>query len=256
MEIIGVDSRTIDEEHICCAISNKKEDIGISSKKCWMKQQFEHGLTFKKINVRGKAFIEYIPAEAAWCPITADGYMFINCFWVSGQWKGHGYANDLLAECIRDAKEKGKKGLVVVSSAKKIPYLSDPKYLTYKGFQVCDTASPYFKLLHLPFKENTPSPQFKECCKAGSIDQKGMVLYYTNQCPHTEKYVPSIKQLAEERGHSLAVVKFETAAQAQEAPTPFTTYSFFYEGMFVTHENFSQGRFIKFLEQKGISWNG
>ena len=34
--------------------------------------------------------------------------MDVNCFWVSGSCKEHGYANDLLDECIEDAKQKGK----------------------------------------------------------------------------------------------------------------------------------------------------
>ncbi len=45
-----------------------------------MKNNFDKGLVFKRFDVRGKAFIEYIPAENAWCPITADNYIFINCF--------------------------------------------------------------------------------------------------------------------------------------------------------------------------------
>ena len=36
--------------------------------------------------------------------------MYIDCFWIAGQLKGNGYANLLLEECIRDSKEKGKKG--------------------------------------------------------------------------------------------------------------------------------------------------
>ena len=33
---------------------------------------------------RGKCFIEYIPAENAWVPIEAAGWLYINCLWVSG----------------------------------------------------------------------------------------------------------------------------------------------------------------------------
>ncbi len=95
-------------------------------------------MVFIKGNERGKCFIEYIPAENAWVPIVADGYMYINCFWVSGSFKEHGYSNDLLNECIADSKAKGKAGLCVLSSAKKKPFLSDPKYLTYKGFKAAD----------------------------------------------------------------------------------------------------------------------
>ena len=42
--------------------------------------------------------------------IEADGYMYIDCLWVSGSFKGHGYSTDLLNACIEDSKKKGKKG--------------------------------------------------------------------------------------------------------------------------------------------------
>ena len=68
---------------------------------------------------RGKCFIEYIPAENAWIPIEAPNYLYIDCFWVSGSFKGHGYSNDLLNSCIEDAKTAGKAGICVLSSGKK-----------------------------------------------------------------------------------------------------------------------------------------
>nr|WP_245671826.1 hypothetical protein [Desulfuribacillus stibiiarsenatis] len=89
--IIQIDQRNIADEHICCAISEKTGENCSKSKKDWLIERFKDGLVFKKLNVRGKVFIEYIPAEKAWCPIDADGYMYVNCFWVSGQYKGQGY---------------------------------------------------------------------------------------------------------------------------------------------------------------------
>lgn len=52
-----------------------------------MKEQLKDGLVLLKGNVRGKCFIEYVPAENAWMPIEVEGYMYINCFWISGQFK-------------------------------------------------------------------------------------------------------------------------------------------------------------------------
>jgi ribosomal protein S18 acetylase RimI-like enzyme len=249
MDIVSVDASNINTEHICCAISDKKGETCVSSKKEWMKNQFKEGLVFKKFDARGKVFIEYIPAENAWCPIEAEGYIFINCFWVSGQFKGQGYANKLLDECLNDAKAQNKKGLVILSSAKKMPFLSDSKYLEYKGFKTCDTANPYYELLYLPFQENELKPKFKDCCKNASIEDKGMVLYYTNQCPYTDKYVPLIAEIAKTKGQTIKLNKVESKEQAQNAPAPFTTYSFFYNGKFVTNEIFSGNKFAKFLEE-------
>ena len=83
MEYIRVTKENLEKEHICCAISNNK-DIQVSSKKAWLADRFDEGLVFLKSVERGKCFIEYIPAECAWNPIEAPGYMYINCLWVSG----------------------------------------------------------------------------------------------------------------------------------------------------------------------------
>jgi len=248
-KIIEVTLENIEQEHICCAISDKKGETCVSSKKAWLRERMAEGLVFKKLDARGKVFIEYLPAENAWVPIEAPNYMYINCFWVSGQYKGQGYANALLESCIKDAKEKGKAGLVILSSEKKMPFLSDPKYLKYKGFKVCDTAILNYELLYLPFEADAPSPTFKHCCKSGIIQEKGMVLYYTNQCPHTDKYAPIIQTLAKSKGLTVTLHKITSKMEAQQAPAPFTTYSFFYNGHFITNEIFSQSKFLKFLDE-------
>ena len=133
MEYIRVTKENLEKEHICCAISNNK-DVQVSSKKAWLADRFDEGLVFLKSVERGKCFIEYIPAENAWVPIDADGYMYIDCLWVSGSFKGHGYSTDLLEACIKDSKEKGRKGLCILAAAKKKPFLADPRFLKYKGF--------------------------------------------------------------------------------------------------------------------------
>lgn len=249
---VTVGPENVDKEHICCAITDKKGETCVSSKKAWMKERFTDGLVFLRLNARGKAFIEYIPAENAWCPIEADGYLHINCFWVSGKFQGHGIAGQLLEKCIEDAKTKGKLGLTVIASEKKKPFLSDPGYLKRHGFLAADTASPYFVLYYLPFTENAPAPKFKECAKYGKVEEPGMVLYYTNQCPHTDKYAPFIGEVAKKRGAAFTLHKIETTKEAQNAPTPFPTYSFFYEGEFVTNEIFSEKKFLQFLESHGL----
>lgn len=254
MQIITLTKDNLEKEHICCAISSNK-DCQVASKKKWLSQRFDDGLVFKKCDVRGKCFIEYIPAEKSWSPIEADGYMYINCLWVSGQLKGQGYSNLLLGECIRDSKEKGKKGLVILSSKKKLPFLSDPKFLRYKGFLLADTAHPSYELLYLPFEENTPKPRFKDHVKAPNNNRKGFVLYYTNQCPFTAKYVPLIENMAMQKGIPFKSILFETAQQAQDAPAPFTTYSLFYNGEFLTNEILSEKKFEKILMEKGCYKN-
>lgn len=250
MEIITITKENLNNEHICCAISNK-DDIQVTSKKSWIAERLDDGLVFKKGDVRGKCFIEYIPAEKAWAPIEAAGYMYIDCLWVSGQFKGQGNSSILLEECIRDSKEKGKKGLVVLSSKKKVPFIADPKYLRHKGFKLADSADPYFELLYFPFDKTAEIPQFKQSVKERN-QEKGMVLYYTAQCPFTAKYVPLIEVVANENDIHFKSVKIETTEEAQNAPSPFTTYSLFHNGEFVTHEILSENKFLKLVKTLGI----
>lgn len=99
----------------------------------------------------------------------------------------------------RCKKIKGKCGLTVLSSKKKQPFLSDADHLKHKGFLVADTALPHFELLYLPFEKANDIPRFNICAKDGIISEKGPVLYYSNQCPHTAKYAPLIAETANRR---------------------------------------------------------
>ncbi|MBR4622672.1 MAG: YoaP domain-containing protein [Ruminococcus sp.] len=248
MEYVRVTAKNIEKEHICCAISNNN-DVQVASKKAWLSERFQDGLVFLKSTERGKCFIEYIPAENAWNPIDAEGYMYIDCLWVSGSFKGHGYSNDLLGACIDDSKAKGKKGLCILSSPKKKPFLADPKFLNYKGFTPCDTADNGIELWYLPFEENAEKPRFKDCAKHPHADGKGYVLYYTSQCPFNAKYVPEVEKTAAENGISFKAVKLCDKVSAQNAPTPITTYALFRDGEYVTNEQMNEKRFLKLISK-------
>ncbi len=59
MAIITINSANIDREHICCAIGNDKANQARAlTKKDWMRERFKDGLVFKRLNERGKVFIE------------------------------------------------------------------------------------------------------------------------------------------------------------------------------------------------------
>ena len=155
MEYIRITKENIDKEHICCAMSGKQS----LAKKEWLKQCFEEGLVFYRSAERGKCFIEYIPAENAWVPIEAADWLYINCLWVSGSLKGHGYSSELLEECLRDAKAQGKNGVCILcAEGRKREFLADPKFLTHKGFKVSDISDCGINLMYLPLAESAPPP--------------------------------------------------------------------------------------------------
>lgn len=246
MKYIRVTKDNIEQEHICCAISNNK-DVQVASKKAWLADRFNEGLVFLKSVERGKCFIEYIPAENAWNPIDAEGYLYIDCLWVSGSFKGHGYSTDLLEACVQDGKAQGKKGLCILSSAKKKPFLADPKYLRHKGFAVADAADNGVQLWYLPFSPEARPPRIKECAKHPRVDEPGFVLYYTHQCPFNAKYVPVVEATAKEQGVPFRAIRLDSKEAAQSAPTPITTYALFRNGAYLTNEQMNEKRFLKLL---------
>lgn len=241
MEYIRITKDNIDKEHICCAMSGKQSLI----KKEWMKQRFDEGLVFYRSVERGKCFIEYIPAENAWVPIDADGYIYINCLWIAGSMKGNGYANDLLTECIRDAKAQGRKGICILSAeGRKREFLADSKFLTYKGFTVTDVSDCGINLMCMAFDTNTAPPKFKECAKHPQSKDNGFILYYTDQCPFTYYWVPRVREVAQEYGILLNVIHITNKEEAQNVPSPVTTYALFRDGKFVTHAVQSDKKFL------------
>lgn len=241
MNYIKITAENIDREHICCAMSGKQS----IAKKEWMKQRFDEGLVFYRSEERGKCFIEYIPAENAWVPIEADGYMYINCLWIAGSMKGHGYSNDLLRKCISDAEAEGKKGVCILSAnGRKREFLSDPSHLSHKGFTVADTSDCGITLMYLPLVSQAEPPKFKECAKAPKINEKGFVLYYTDQCPFTFYWAPRVAETAKEHDIPFKAIHITDKKTARNVPAPVTTYALFCDGAFITHAIQSDKKFL------------
>ena len=119
---ISLDKHNIANEHICCAISDKKCAESYALKKEWLTKEFSNGYVFRRLDARAKIFIEYCPAEKGWTSITAPNYSLINCFWVSGKYKKQGHGKALLKSAMDDAKAQGKSGLVDGSRHKEISF--------------------------------------------------------------------------------------------------------------------------------------
>ncbi len=238
MEYITLTKENIDTEHICCAFSDKKCSIGYEMKKQWLKEEFNNGWVFRRLDERAKVFIEYGPAEQAWVPVTAPNYLMIGCFWVSGKYKKQGHGKRLLKAAIESAKKQGKSGLVTVVGTKKYHFMSDTKWLIKQGFEICESIPGGFSLISMSFNTVTSDdrPRFNESVKSGECpDKNGIVAYYSNRCPYSEFHITnSLVETAHNRGLSLKTIKLDTMKKAQSAPTPATIFSLFLDGRFKT----------------------
>ncbi|PXV68780.1 acetyltransferase (GNAT) family protein [Dysgonomonas alginatilytica] len=237
MNIITLNHENLIEEHICCALDSKTSAIGIAEKKEWLKNRINEGLKFKKLDARGKVFIEYIPVEMGWLPIEAKGYMLINCHWVSGSYKGKGYGSELLKECENEAKSSGMKGIVILTANKKKPFLSDKSFYLKSGYETVDSAPPYFELIAKRFDNRAELPKFADSAKRGFPEEiKGIDIFYTAQCPFTVPYIELLKPIILSSDVPVRTHQIKSREEAQNHFCPATTYSVFIDGKFHTQE--------------------
>lgn len=235
-KLITLNKSNIDKEHICCAISDKKCKESYELKKDWLRQEFDNGYVFRRIDARAKVFMEYVEAEKGWVPVSAPNYLLMNCFWVSGKYKGQGYGKELLKLALAEAESKGKDGLVTVVGTKKFHFMSDTKWLLKQGFITVETLPNGFSLIAKMIRSNANNPGFNESVKSGECKNKtGLVVYYSNRCPFSEYHVnTSLVETAKKRNLPLEVIKLDTIEKAQNAPSPATIFSLFYMGKFIS----------------------
>ncbi|TGE39149.1 GNAT family N-acetyltransferase [Desulfosporosinus fructosivorans] len=246
-QFINVTLENIENEHLCCAIVDKKHQVGVDVKKEWLQARIKEGHVFRKLNQKGKVFIEYAPLETAWVPVEAANYLYIYCLWVSGSFKGKGYGTELLQYCIDEAKDKKKSGVCVISSIKKMPFLSDKKFLKKHGFEVVDRIGKEFELLGLSF--DGISPRFKESAKKQAIDSKELTVYYGLQCPYIPNCIEQIETYCDANGVNINTVKIDTLEKAKNVPCVFNNWAVFYNGEFKTVHLLNEGYLKKMLEK-------
>ena len=244
VEIVSLDETNIGREDVVCVRGAQNKE-GIDLKKAWLKDRFKEGLKFKKLIVDGRSwgFIEYLPAESAWRPVLAPGYMFIDCIWVIGRQKGKGYGKLLLDECIKDSKDMN--GVCVVASDK--PFMAGKELFLKNGFEICDTAPPSYQLLVKKMK-NTSLPRFTKKAKEANLDDKDEAVFiYSDQCPYIAKFMGGMIEGAKELGVPAKTLKVTGSAQAQEMPFAYGTCGVFYGGHLLAHGILTKKEFMKSL---------
>ena len=245
-EYINLNLENIDKEHICCAIGDPKHQNGVESKKEWIKNKLKYGHVFRKLDARGKIFIEYEPIETAWVPINGKNYEYIYCLWVAGSFKGKGIAKELLDYAINDSKEKGMSGICTLTSKKKKPFLGEKKFFEHYGFKVVDTIGDY-ELLALQFDDN-PTPQFNDTARMMKIDNQDFTIYYSPECPYVEYEIKELSDYAKEKNSKINFIKIDSLEKAKEVPCIFNNWANFYKGEFISNTILNKNSFEKLLK--------
>ena len=246
-EYINLDLKNIDEEHICCAIGDPKHQEGVDKKKEWIKGKLKDGHIFRKLNARGKIFIEYEPLETAWTPITGKNYMYIYCLWVAGSFKGKGIGKELLEYAINDAREKKMSGICTLVSEKKKPFIGDKKFFLHYGFKVVDKINDY-ELMALSF-DSAETPKFTDSARKMTIESNDFTIYYANECPYVEYEVKELSDYAKKENIKLDFIKIDTLEKAKNAPCVFNNWANFYQGKFISNTILNANALAKLLNK-------
>ena len=231
-EYINLTLDNLDHEHLCCAISDKKHETGVDFKKEWLKDRIKEGHIFRKLNAKGKVFIEYAPLELSWTPISGNNFNYIYCLWVSGSFKDKGYGKELLEYAIEDSKKQGKNGICTITSKKKKPFISEKKFFEKYGFKVVDTVGEY-ELIALCF--NNEKPTFNDNVRKMEIDNKDLTIYYSMQCPFTYNCISELEEYKKENNLKINFQKIDTLEKAKNVPCIFNNWAIFKDGKFVSN---------------------
>ena len=245
-EYINLTKENIDNEHICCAIGDPKHQAGVDKKKEWIKSKLSDGHIFRKLNQRGKIFIEYEPIETSWAPVVGKNYLYIYCLWVAGSFKGKGIGRELLEYCINDAKKKGMNGICTIVTEKKKPFIGDKKFFLHFGFEVVDTINDY-QLMVLKFNDKEV-PKFSDTARKMKIEDEDFTIYYSNECPYVEYEVKELSEYAKDKNIKLNFIKIDSLDKAKNAPCVFNNWANFYKGKFISNTILNANAFEKLIK--------
>ena len=232
MDFVTLTQENLDREQLCCIVRTKKPHPGVERKRAWLRERIREGHVFRKLAGNDCAFIEYAPIETAWAPVEGEDYLYLYCLWVQGAPRGQGVGKALMESCLQDARAKGKAGVCMLGAEKQKAWLSDQRFAEKFGFQTVDTAGEY-RLLAVRFDER-PAPYFAPNAKRGTIEEKDLTIYYTDQCPFIAQRIEKLRAYCATHEIPAAFLHVETTEQAKMLPCPFNNWAVFYGGRFVT----------------------
>jgi L-amino acid N-acyltransferase YncA len=249
VEIITVDATNFEEYGFFCYKSKPKSE-GYQKKMEWLQQRTAEGLTIKILyeGERSIAFIEYIPSDYSWRVVKAPNYLVIHCLWVVGRGKKKGYGSRLLDECVEDARQQGKNGVVMVSSRGN--WLANEKVFLKNGFENIGSAPPSFSLLVKKVKEG-PEPVFPQDWeeRLGQYSS-GVTMVYADQCPYMPNAVEHAFDEFAARGIEVQAIKFESSAEVRaKSPTAFGVFGIVCGGRLLTYHYLGKKALRRFDEE-------
>lgn len=233
-----------------CGYKDAEKHLELKRKIEWYTRYYPMGLRIKAFVAEPGGYqgmIEYVPGKYAHRPVNADRYMFIHCIFVGfrKEFKGKGYASQLIDSCAAEARKAGMRGVAVVT--RKGSFMADKAIFLKQGFAAVDKAPPDFELLALKFNDREEPPRFKEMSLKPYAT--GLTILRSPQCPYSVKNVDSIMKTARSIGLSPRLIELDDAEAAQNSPCAFGTFCIIKDGVVLSFHPISNTRFENILKK-------
>jgi ribosomal protein S18 acetylase RimI-like enzyme len=251
-EIILVTEENLDD-HPQAVCFTKKGNPEFKQKQKWLKEQFKKGLRLKLLypadSQKCVGYIEYTEGKSVWRSVSAAGFLFIHCIWVTpNKYKNQGLASILLDDCYQDAVKNGYSGVAVLCSGDS--FLAKRDLFCKNGYEVCDSIPPKFELLVKQGKDSA-KPHFNIISPEELNSYKGLNVVYSEQCPWVIRSVTEIEGLCRDLGVPLKIKKLGEPEEAQNAPSLYSVFTMIYNGKILADHYVSLTR-VKNILKKAI----
>lgn len=253
MEIIDITPETIARYGVC-GYKDVEKHLELRRKIRWFTEHYPRGLRMKVLLSKTDGYqgmVEYMPGEIAHRPVEADGYLFIQCIFTGfrKEYKGKGYGEALIRECIREAKEGNFNGVAVVTRTGS--FMAKKDIFEKLGFTATDSVPPDFDLLALRFDEDYEIPRFSPglVSRAGDYPS-GLTIIRSAQCPYSVKNVDAIMKTAKEKYRlNPVLIDLENPREIRQSPCAFGTFCIIYNGTVISHHPISNTRFENIIKK-------
>lgn len=246
--IINLKPESVAEHNLFC--SRNPRAVGFQKKQLWFTDRYKEGLRIKILkdaNSKDLGFIEYLPADAAWRPVSAPGYMFIHCVFVYPRKNlNQGNGSLLLQLCEEDADARAMAGVCVITSSGS--WMADRQLFEKNGYKAVDQRG-RFVLMCKKWDQLSAIPRLLDW-EAQQKKYQGWHLVYSDQCPYHDKAAKVIQKTAREYGIEVSLTKLKTAREAKKAPSGFGVFSLLKDGKLLEDHYISETRFRNILKKE------
>ncbi len=235
-------------EHGCYCMRSMKKSDGYKQKVQWTEEESKNGLVYMQFKDNGKqlGFIEYAPGEDSWRAVHADNYLVIHCIWVGENNLGLG--SQLIQQCIDDAKNQNKNGVVVVTNPD-TGWAPSKEIFIKNGFKQVDKAPYSFELLVYKILDKHENPYFPTNWNE-RLDRfnQGLTILRTNQCPYLDVATQNALKAAEAVKIKPNIIQIKDRSEMMElSPTPYGVFNVIFEGELISFHRMTPHSFAKRL---------